>query len=102
MKSLIKKFQTLWAEVKYKDAAGIVRTKFWLTGDIDATDMQAFQVHNGTSVQLSGSTFILQVRLAGSTYQNKSGMMLPRKSNSVELRPDTRTYVDLGSMLETE
>ncbi len=99
MNSLIKKFQALWAEISYTDAAGASRTKFWLTGDIAPADMQAFQVHNGSSVQLSGSTFILQVRQAGSLYTGKNGVQLPRKSNSVELRPDTRKYVDLGAML---
>lgn len=99
MNSLIKKFQALWSEVNYTDAAGVSRVKYWLTGTIADSDANAFSAHNGKAVQLGETTFILQVRLAGSTYQAKSGMMLPRKQHSVELRPDTRKYVDIGAML---
>jgi hypothetical protein len=99
MITLIKKFKSLWSEVTYKDANGISRVKFWLTGTIADADAQSFERYNGEQVELNGSSYILTVRLAGTQYQSKSGMMLARKQHSVELRPDTRKYVDLGSML---
>jgi len=99
MNALIKKFKALWSEVQYTDAAGVKQVKYWLTGDIKSQDVQAFEKFNGESIELNGSVFILTVRQAGTMYTSKQGLQLPRKSNSVELRPDTRKYVDLGAML---
>lgn len=97
MNELLKKFGALWSELTYTDKNGVSRTKYWLTGAIADVDAQAFNAHHGTSVTLFKSQFIVNVRLAGSTYLNKStGLMVPLKQHSVELRPDTRKYVDLS------
>jgi len=97
MNELLKKFGALWSELTYTDKNNVSRTKYWLTGAIADMDAQAFNTFNGTSVTLFKSQFIVNVRLAGSTYLNKStGLMTPLKQHSIELRPDTRKYVDLS------
>tara|TARA_R110000803_G_scaffold20220_4_gene52343 strand:+ start:864 stop:1166 length:303 start_codon:yes stop_codon:yes gene_type:complete len=99
MKELIKQYKKLWAEYNYKDAGGVDRVKYWLTGDVSSTDAQAFLPYNGKSLQLGDTTYVIQVRQAGEQYKDKSGIMVARKANGVELRQDTRKYVDLGSMM---
>jgi hypothetical protein len=97
MNELLKKFGALWSELTYTDKQNISRTKYWLTGAITDEDAHATHAFHGTSVTLFKSQFIVNVRLAGSTYLNKStGLMQPRKTHSIELRPDTRKYVDLS------
>lgn len=99
MKQLIAQFKSLWAEFTFKDAGGVTRVKYWLTGDIALSDVMKFLPYNGQSIELGGSTYLMKVRQAGEQFKDKSGLMVQRKTSSIELIPDTRKYVDLGSML---
>ena len=99
MKELIALYKKLWAEFTFKDAGGVTRVKYWLTGDISVGDVQKFAPYNGKSIELGDTTYLMQVRQAGEQFKDKSGLMGIRKTSSIELYPDTRKYVDLGSML---
>ena len=96
-------FGSRWVEQPFK-RDGVSYVRFWLDksdneSDISDKDIDVLAPFEGMSVTLpdTDGTYIVTLKRAGTMYENKYGQQVPRKSHSVELRPNLRKYVSFAS-----
>ena len=103
MKQAIAKLSDALQFVKqpYTDKDGNKKIKYWLDGNIDSQAVDLLAPFEGEECSIGSKPYILRITRAGSEYKdNRTGYMKQRKSNSIQLVPNTREYVAKDSLLD--